>query len=384
MALVRDPFPPCRSTASALVAVLSAPELGRRILAFIGPRIGLLARQVSSVLAQAWALQAVTAAARTSAWRAHAFTEPVSLHTLLQPFSRAHSCGTRSTVREDEAEASLFDVVFVLLARTPAAAEEPQVTGRMDEECAVVENMRRPPLIVAARCGLAGIAWLIARAIVAREAERITSNADLESGKAGGSAVNERDAMGCTALRYAIVNKDIRMCACLLSFSAVDIELRDTRRDTALLQAVGANVPAVCRMLLARGADIAAENRGQTALDLAEALGYEGCTAVLCEYGCERHRVESRGAGDPSVTEEHSDQRRAGDGADQSSSECELDEEFTTPKRPGPPRQYRLHAASSGDAPALSGAAAAKRHSRWDSGGLFIKTRGGQAQIWQG
>merc|ERR1719454_6458 len=115
--------------------------------------------------------------------------------------------------------------------------------------------MQRSPLIVAARCGLVGIAWLIAQHCTA-----------------AGGGLNRQDAMGCSALRYAIVNKDERLCGCLLSFEKLDLEVPDSRGDTPLLQAVSANAPTACRMLLERGANAAFASRGQTALDLAESL----------------------------------------------------------------------------------------------------------------
>lgn len=274
---------------AACLVVLGAPELGRRILGFMGPRAALLSRPIGHAFAQIFAWEAVTWAACAGTWEvccadAASGEAAVSLHRLLEPFSR-RAAGYRrlcagptrggsapsplvADTRAVPTETALFDAVYVLLARTPAAAEERQVTGRLDEECAGVENMRRSPLIIAARCGLVAVAWLIAQHCVP-----------------GGDGLNQQDAMGCSALRYAIVNKDLRMCACLLGLLGTDPELPDARGDTALLQAVGANVPEVCQMLLERRANAAFMNRGQTALDVAEALSYEGCASVLRERG---------------------------------------------------------------------------------------------------
>ncbi|CAE8583285.1 unnamed protein product, partial [Polarella glacialis] len=200
----------------------------------------------------------------------------------------------------------LFDAAFVLLARMPQAAEEPQLLGRADEECgSVVENMCRSPLILAARCGLVGVAWLVARHCNPR-----------------GLALNQLDAMGCSALRYAIVNKDETMCRCLLSFPELNLEQRESRGDTALMQAVGANAPTVCRMLLERSADASYVNRGQTALDLAEALGYEACSAVL--------KLVSA----PSADRLDAPLANVGAGSEnEASSESELDEEVRESQR---------------------------------------------------
>ncbi|CAK0909569.1 unnamed protein product [Prorocentrum cordatum] len=245
------------------------------------------ASQAGPILARSWSFEAASGVARSGAWEA-CLPDPPSLHALLRPFSRraagaaadedapSQRAGPRRAAALCRAAGPApFAAAFVLLARRPAAAEEPQQLGRADEECASVENMRRSPLIVAARCGLVDVAWLIAR-------------------WCSPEGLNHQDAMGCSALRYAIVNKDHRTCQCLLRFPGLDPELPDRRGDTALLQAVGANAPAVCRLLLARRADAAHASRGQTALDLAEALGYEGCAAALRECGAPRSSRRQR------------------------------------------------------------------------------------------
>lgn len=269
---------------------------------FVGPLVGLQTRAVSQALARTWVPKVLDQVARSCEWEV-CLPQSASLHTLLEPFSRrtggATGRGPTSSLPGSSVLAGpeLFDAIYILLARTPAAAEEPQLVGRLDEECAVIENMRRSPLIIAARCGLVGVAWAIARHC-----------------RQGALGLNQQDAMGCTALRYAIVNKDERMCRCLLSFSGVDLELPDARGDGALLQAVGANAPAVCQLLLKSDADVGFANRGQTALDLADALGYDGCSAALQLYdaprGCQESRCGASGLAWPSPESELDDEVR--------------------------------------------------------------------------
>eukprot|EP00929_Paragymnodinium_shiwhaense_P079037 TRINITY_DN41065_c0_g1_i1.p1 TRINITY_DN41065_c0_g1~~TRINITY_DN41065_c0_g1_i1.p1 ORF type:complete len:405 (-),score=75.20 TRINITY_DN41065_c0_g1_i1:6-1220(-) len=326
--------------------------------------------------------------------------EAKSLHTLLEPFCRrtatsAGACkGSAAQACSPASQgAALFDAALVLLARGgPAVAEELQARGRMDEECAVVENMQRSPLIVAARCGLVAVAWLIARHC-----------------SPGGAALNQQDSMGCSALRYAIVSKDERMCRCLLGFEGLNLEQPDARGDTALLQAVGANAPAVCRMLLDQGADATFANRGQTALDLAEALGYEECASILRERGAPSgsdgrgQRTEdaawSDGDDDLAVSEEERDvemlmalresRRMAAEAAAKAAGV------LPRPSQEGEARRKRSRIPSCaqlrGEEPwtnsedeELSKERQRPPKRRWDSGGLFIKRRGCQAQAWHG
>eukprot|EP00440_Ansanella_granifera_P064254 gb/GFBE01069662.1/.p1 GENE.gb/GFBE01069662.1/~~gb/GFBE01069662.1/.p1 ORF type:complete len:244 (+),score=42.61 gb/GFBE01069662.1/:1-732(+) len=243
--------------------------------------------------------------------------------------------------------------------------------------------MRRSPLIVAARCGLVSIAWLIAR------------HCD-----PNGLCLNQQDAMGCSALRYAIVNKDERMCGCLLGFPALHLEQRDARGDTSLMQAVGANAPSVCRRLLERSADASYVNRGQTALDLAEALGYQACIDVLRSFGAPSAPRSDQGLAADSLgaLAEGAEDVMAGD----NSPESDLDEEVRESERAwlcrrkaqdvswtGPDldldalddddevEQARSHGSREAKTPA-------KRPQRWDVGGLFIKRRGGQSMRWHG
>lgn len=396
--------------------VLACPDLGRRIVVLVGPLTALHARGVSRPLSEAWKLDVVSDLGRAGAWKA-LLPSPPSLHTLLGRYSRKSSGpgtfggggagdqGTGSPVNS-----GLFDTAFSLLSMLPQAAEEPQQLARADEECSVEENMGRSPLIVAARCGLVGVAWLIARHCPSE-----------------GAGLNERDAMGCSALRYAIVNKDERMCRCLLGFDKVDLEVPDARGDTALLQAVGANAPAVCRMLLERSANPAFTNRGQTALDLADALGYEGCAAILRAFGAPSARcLPAQNAHEVS---------RCGDGQVGSlDSESELDDEVRESERgqlvthaelssavarrlswdallrdcsngssQEPQEDWELSDDDLDDLDEEDGARAQRRRladgtatggsrgppqprrpHRWDMGGLFIKTRGGQSQRWHG
>jgi hypothetical protein len=275
-------------------------------------------------------------------------------------------------------------MVFVLLAREPRAAEELQVQPRPDDECSLAENMQRSPLIVAARCGLVGIAWLIA--------QHCTD---------AGGGLNCQDAMGCSALRYAIVNKDERLCSCLLSFSSLNLEMPDSRGDTPLFQAVSANAPVVCRMLLARGANAAFSSRGQTPLDLAESLGYDDCAAALRELGA------PRGSGLAIDDEEDAWSASDNDGFNYSGSDPdpELHEALRESRRVALAASLaaaRAQGVQSGRATASdldspvgcdSSSEELDRHPdlpqrrkkrRWDSGGLFIKTRGGQIRKWQG
>lgn len=290
-----------------------------------------------------------------------------SLHELLEPYSRraagSHASNslhikTASTASKSSASlAHLFDMVFVLLARKPQAAGEPQKLGRADEECSVVENMSRSPLIVAARCGLVSVAWLIAKEL------------------SGTMGLNQQDAMGCSALRYAIVNKDEQMCDCLLRFPALDIEQQDARGDTSLFQAVGANAPNVCRILLEKTADASCTNRGQTALDLAQALGYDACATAL------------RISGAPSTSQDAK--------VETGSSESELDDELLELERLPLAKKSLCQAreqrtlsfdalSDEGECNQEEASQTSKRPQRWDVGGLFIKRRGGQSVRWNG
>lgn len=350
--------------------VLAVPDLGRRLLALSGPRVGLRAREVCPALAEAWGPEVLKSVACSSVWEG-LMPQAQSLHELLEPYSRraagsqvstslsSSNAKSMSTASKSSASpARLFDMVFVLLARKPQAAEEPQKLGRADEECSVVENMRRTPLIVAARCGLVSVAWLIAKELP------------------GTVGPNQQDAMGCSALRYAIVNKDEQMCECLLRFPALYIEQRDARGDTSLFQAVGANAPNVCRILLGRTADASCTNRGQTALDLAQALGYEACTTVLKISGAPSASCDAK--------------------AESGSSESELDDEVLELERLPLAKKALFHAREQRtpifDASADEGgecdkgeaSQTSKRPQRWDVGGLFIKRRGGQSVRWHG
>eukprot|EP00927_Polykrikos_kofoidii_P055240 TRINITY_DN49521_c0_g1_i1.p1 TRINITY_DN49521_c0_g1~~TRINITY_DN49521_c0_g1_i1.p1 ORF type:complete len:388 (-),score=67.15 TRINITY_DN49521_c0_g1_i1:218-1381(-) len=291
-------------------AVFGTAELERRVLVCLGPRAALLRRNVCRDWDRCWQFDNVAHVARSGAWAlvadasrsvsgcasngavdvsssTAAAVEGPSLHELLKPFSRrtlsfgsrchsgsvnatgAHASHASAADTDDSAPGKrLFDVVFVLMARRPMAAEEK----------AVADNMGRSPLIVAARYGLVEIAWVIASCC-----------------KADGAGLNQKDELGCSALRYAIIRKDARMCRCLLGFPAIDLEVRDSRGDTALLQAVNANAPGIILMLLERSADIAFASRGQTALDLAETLGYDACAARLSEQGAPRGCGQLRG-----------------------------------------------------------------------------------------
>lgn len=385
---------------SLVGSLLGAAELDLRVLAFLGPSAALAARPGVGALAGGWALEALAALARTGVWAASlgplaaTAQHSRSLHVLLDRLSPrsagppcAHppgasaaaanpgSAAADASLAAATSTASLFDAVFVLLASAPRAAEESPALHAGAAEGAV--EARSPPLIAAARRGLVSVAWLLARHCTAE-----------------GGGLNRQDAMGFTALRYAIVNKDERLCRCLLSFPGLDLEMLDSRGDTPLLQAVSANVPTACRMLLARGANAAYASRGQTALDLAESLGYDDCAAVLMELGA------PRGSG----CAPHDHERAAW-------SDCDDDDLGCSGSDPDPELHEALResrrsaaleaAARAGKKRSAAGvgnidspecedgtkcAEASQRQKcrRWDSGGLFIKSRGGQARTWQG
>lgn len=368
------------------LSVLGTAELQQRVLIFLGPHAALAARGANDLLSTSWTPKAIAELARTGAWQqslrlaAFAAERPASLHALLEPFSRrtagspGHTCSSPSAAAAATSPMPsgtlLFDTVFVLLALAPHAAEEPQVQPRPDEECSSVENMQRSPLIVAARCGLVGVAWLIAQHCTV-----------------DGGGLNRQDAMGCSALRYAIVNKDERLCACLLSFPALNLEVTDSRGDTPLLQAVASNAPVACRMLLRRGANSAFANRGQTALDLAESLGYNECAAVLGELGAPHGSGLAVGR---SESEDDDDLDCSGSDPDP-----ELHEALRESRRLA---ASRIALQCCGEAPESPGDGESseedgqrradigqrRKKRRWDSGGLFIKTRGGPPRMWQG
>jgi ankyrin repeat protein len=100
-----------------------------------------------------------------------------------------------------------------------------------------------------------------------------------------GAEVNARDAVyGRTALGFALWSRSLVVMQMLVAADA-DINARDGDGLTVLMRAAEAGEEEIVAWLIANGADVRAENAGETALTLARGDGYSGIVDLLKRAG---------------------------------------------------------------------------------------------------
>ncbi|CAE7803216.1 ANKRD11 [Symbiodinium necroappetens] len=101
----------------------------------------------------------------------------------------------------------------------------------------------------------------------------------------GGADVNQQDAYGWTAVRYAVRNRQLKSTETLLDLGA-DVNIASKTGRTPLMSAAGNGLEELCKMLVEQGdADImagapAADEGGKTAYDLALRTGPLGSDLI--------------------------------------------------------------------------------------------------------
>ncbi|CAE7484181.1 unnamed protein product [Symbiodinium microadriaticum] len=97
----------------------------------------------------------------------------------------------------------------------------------------------------------------------------------------GGADVNQQDAYGWTAVRYAVRNRQLKSTETLLDLGA-DVNIASKTGRTPLMSAAGNGLEELCKLLVEQGdADImAADEGGKTAYDLAMRTGPLGSDLI--------------------------------------------------------------------------------------------------------
>eukprot|EP00439_Symbiodinium_sp_Y106_P051662 s1303_g6.t2 len=97
----------------------------------------------------------------------------------------------------------------------------------------------------------------------------------------GGADINQQDAYGWTAVRYAVRNRQVKSTQTLLDLGA-DVNIASKTGRTPLMSAAGNGLEELCKLLVEQGdADImAADEGGKTAYDLALRTGPLGSDLI--------------------------------------------------------------------------------------------------------